>query len=169
MSDLIIDGNKLMMGLADWWYSSFGQEETEEAIAIRKVMDQVEKSLENYKADLPSAQPLYENITELKEHLKRILASCSTEGDYNTGFANGLSLYTDELEWFENKAQSERLWIPCSTKLPKILTPVLVTVKVEDDYKVAHDWVYDNEKWAHYRDVVAWMPLPDPYREDDEK
>lgn len=44
--------------------------------------------------------------------------------------------------------------------------PVLVTVKVEDDYKVAHDWVYDNEKWAHYRDVVAWMPLPDPYRED---
>ena len=57
MSDLIIDGNKLMMGLADWWYSSFGQKETEEAIAIRKVMDQVEKSLENYKLNLPSAQP----------------------------------------------------------------------------------------------------------------
>ena len=35
-----------MMSLADWWYSSFGQEETEESKAIRKVMDSVENSLE---------------------------------------------------------------------------------------------------------------------------
>lgn len=41
-----IDGDKLMMNLADWWYSSFGQEETEESKAIKTVMDKIEQSLE---------------------------------------------------------------------------------------------------------------------------
>lgn len=60
----------------------------------------------------------------------------------------------------------EEDWIPVSKMLPKILTPVQVTVKVENDYKVAHDWVYEGGRWTHYRDVVAWKPLPEPYRED---
>ncbi len=42
----LIDADKLMMSLADWWYSSFGQEETDEAKAIRAVMQQVEKSID---------------------------------------------------------------------------------------------------------------------------
>ena len=42
----IVDADKLMMSLADWWYSSFGEEETDEAKAIRKVLDTVEKSIE---------------------------------------------------------------------------------------------------------------------------
>ena len=42
----LIDADKLMMPLADWWYSSFGQEETDEAKAIRAVMQQVEKSID---------------------------------------------------------------------------------------------------------------------------
>ena len=37
-----IDGDKLMMMLADWWYSSFGECETDEAKAIHAVMNQVE-------------------------------------------------------------------------------------------------------------------------------
>ena len=44
----LIDGDKLMMWLADWWYSSFGQEETEEAKAIRTVINKVEESLEEF-------------------------------------------------------------------------------------------------------------------------
>lgn len=42
----LIDADKLMMSLADWWYSSFGQEETDEAKAIRAVMQQMEKSID---------------------------------------------------------------------------------------------------------------------------
>ena len=42
----LIDKDKLMMSLADWWYSSFGQEETDEAKAIRAIMQQVEKSID---------------------------------------------------------------------------------------------------------------------------
>lgn len=36
---------EIMMSLADWWYSSFGEEETDEAKAIRKVLDKVEQSI----------------------------------------------------------------------------------------------------------------------------
>lgn len=39
----LIDGDALMMHLADWWYSSFGEDETDEAKAIYAVMDQVEE------------------------------------------------------------------------------------------------------------------------------
>ena len=43
----MIDGHKLIMSLNDWWYSSFGYEETEESKAIKKVIDEVEKYVEN--------------------------------------------------------------------------------------------------------------------------
>ena len=42
----LVDADKLMMSLADWWYSSFGEEETDEAKAIRKVLDKIEQSLD---------------------------------------------------------------------------------------------------------------------------
>ena len=41
----LVDADKLMMSLADWWYSSFGEEETDEAKAIRTVMDKIEQSI----------------------------------------------------------------------------------------------------------------------------
>ena len=51
-----IDGDKLMMNLADWWYSSFGQEETEESKAIKTVMDKIEQSLEFFALQEPSCE-----------------------------------------------------------------------------------------------------------------
>lgn len=47
-----IDADKLMMHLTDWWYSSFGETETDESKAIRKVMDEVERSLGELAADI---------------------------------------------------------------------------------------------------------------------
>jgi len=41
----LVDADKLMMSIADWWYSSFGEEETDEAKAIRTVMDKIEQSI----------------------------------------------------------------------------------------------------------------------------
>ena len=51
MRSLIIDGNRLMMHLADWWYSSFGQEETEDAKAIRAVMNEIENNLGEFRIE----------------------------------------------------------------------------------------------------------------------
>ena len=51
----MIDGHKLIMSLNDWWYSSFGYEETEESKAIKKVIDEVEKYVEQAEQTEPSA------------------------------------------------------------------------------------------------------------------
>ena len=50
----MIDGHKLIMSLNDWWYSSFGYEETEESKAIKKVIDEVEKYVEQAEQTEPT-------------------------------------------------------------------------------------------------------------------
>ena len=61
-----IDADALMMELADWWYSSFGVEETEESKAIRQVMDQVEKSIEKLSTVHPEPEwiPVRERLPD---------------------------------------------------------------------------------------------------------
>lgn len=128
----LIDADALMMSLADWWYSSFGEEETEDAKAIRAVMDKIEE---------------------------------------------GLSMLS---------AQPEPHWIPCSERLPeekdagilkklgvkKRSEDVLTTVEFKGERMTVTTCTYDG-KWDWdmkytFPDfkIVAWMPLPEPYKED---
>lgn len=53
-------------------------------------------------------------------------------------------------------------WTPCSEGLPKKYTSVLTTSKngrVRENFINACGWSYDTYA------VVAWMPLPKPYKE----
>ena len=72
-------------------------------------------------------------------------------------------------------AQPEPQWIPCSERLPHGSCSDLVNVSIHDDSGdtpfdytscgwVTTDgeyWIVDNEINNH---VIAWMPLPEPYR-----
>lgn len=53
----LIDADALMMSLADWWYSSFGEKETEDAKAIHEVMDKIEECLPIFEVNVSPAQP----------------------------------------------------------------------------------------------------------------
>ena len=57
----------------------------------------------------------------------------------------------------------EPRWIPISEKLPEEDVAYLVTVK--QGYVMPALWVGNAENW---KEVTAWMPLPQPYKEVEE-
>ena len=86
---------------------------------------------------------------------------------------------SEDFEEMLLKADRPTGWIPCSERLPDIgdtfLVTVMVGAKVKTDvassfgsyidgfWDTFNDWIEDEE--CH---VIAWMPLPEPYREDGE-
>lgn len=61
-------------------------------------------------------------------------------------------------------------WIPCSERLPEEDVPVLVTTIGKWGGFVSMDWVDPHtHKWNRSAKAIAWMPLPEPYRKDEEK
>lgn len=73
-------------------------------------------------------------------------------------------------------AQSEQRWIPCSERLPENDDSVLATTAwgdvtiAERVYPPINDtcwFIHDGNTNATIDDVVAWMPLPEPYTEGE--
>lgn len=58
----------------------------------------------------------------------------------------------------------EPKWIPVSEMLPECGKEVL-TISNYGNYEINH--IIDDNEWF-YDDIVAWMPLPQPYREVEE-
>lgn len=57
-------------------------------------------------------------------------------------------------------------WIPCSERLPKKDGLYLVSVINDHNRRYSKTcWYHGHEKWFARQDVVAWMPLPKPYKE----
>ena len=65
-----------MMHLTDWWYSSFGQSETDESKAIKTVLDKIEQSLGVFAIEQDGWIPVTERLPE-KDCECRV-----TEGDF---------------------------------------------------------------------------------------
>ena len=70
----------------------------------------------------------------------------------------------------EARFHAQQKWIPCSERLPEHRLYVLVTYKYE--YGLIDNgitWYSETEnKWNTSREVIAWMPLPETYREEGE-
>lgn len=66
---------------------------------------------------------------------------------------------------------SAQHWTPCSERLPEEKGRYLITTKRFGDFVV--DWnifmigtKIIQEGWLYNGDVIAWMPMPEPYRGD---
>lgn len=59
---------------------------------------------------------------------------------------------------------SAQRWIPCSERLPEEARSYLVTNSKWGAWCVDRDMFIDGH-WAKNDDVIAWMPLPEPYEE----
>lgn len=64
----------------------------------------------------------------------------------------------------------ENKWIPVSERVPDVGKSVLVTVVIPDGQRECYvsEWIYNKWSGVCGFEVSAWMPLPEPYRKDDE-
>lgn len=114
-----------------------------------------------------------------EEAIQMIQNDMRLHHDYLSGdYRKALRLAIEALQ------QPEQRWIPCEKRMPETDDEVLITVlDMEDDYVEVYKGFYqDHEWWTQWchgclkiKDepcgvniVTAWMPLPDPYREEGE-
>lgn len=110
-----------------------------------------------YLKRLPSAQ------VELSEEDKRLLRKLRT-------FHNGA--YAKVLDKLMAFIQTEQQWIPVNKKIPEEDVAVLVTDDAGGMTTVDVDRCgkYENRDerfWYYSQNVIAWMPLPEPYQEGE--
>lgn len=73
-----------------------------------------------------------------------------------------------EVEEMQGLPPASPRWIPVTERLPEYGTQVLSTNK-DDDYEINHIIDEEDGEWF-YNGVVAWMPLPQPWKgADDER
>lgn len=91
-----------------------------------------------------------------------------TEGIYMSKGSEFVPIFRMK-QWFEHKsfAQPEQKWISCSERLPKKNGEYLVTFRLHI-IKCIDVSYYDGHAFdtGLYDEVLAWMPLPEPYMED---
>lgn len=59
--------------------------------------------------------------------------------------------------------QPDQRWIPCSERLPEYKVEVLA-FNCDGEYEVNHTIDEEDDEWF-FDGVIAWMPLPEPYKE----
>lgn len=68
------------------------------------------------------------------------------------------------------EAYKKTRWIPVTERLPETDDLVLVTCRTKKGIDSVNRAYYANDFWhgsGSMSGVVAWRPLPEPYREDD--
>lgn len=80
--------------------------------------------------------------------------------EYAQGIASGAAL----AKTYVVQLPSAQQWIPCNERLPKEHTLVLVSdgEKIGIAYRREFLWYHE----SYLGDIEAWMPLPEPYREE---
>ena len=125
-------------------------------------------------SDLINRQALCDDLREYKVHPVPISSDESEVKGYN----DGIDLAISVIAKFPS-AESEQKWIPVSEALPENTEFVLLTIRrLDKSYnqipfisvgyvswnQTAWWCAHDGDCDAHNVEVLAWMPLPEPYR-----
>ena len=109
----------------------------------------------------------------MKDELTLTLNSPLTEEqwdmitDVDFDYTNEITFHTKHGKEVKFVKASAQQWIPVSERLPDMHDEVLVTARGE----VSIAWLYVDGKWRSndmpqpmFKDIIAWMPLPEPYK-----
>lgn len=143
-----MDINKLK--LPDDWAKDYESPVTVQMVQIQKIAQQIEAQREN-EITLKISEQIGVNVD--KDELKRALAY--DRDQYRRGYEDG---------W---RARSEVIpkWVPVSEKLPDVSQRYLVYTKYDE---VMTDF-FMGDAFMQGEDIIAWMSLPEPYKEEGEK
>lgn len=117
---------------------------------------------------------------KILERLEIEIAGKPTPDEYNNGINRAYSIVNEVAEEFAtNTNVGTDGWIPCSERLPEIdgNTSDIVLVCGSNGFQYMAFWC-DDLKWRFcecgmaknpilWTEIVAWQPLPEPFKESD--
>ena len=114
-----------------------------------------------------------DDLISKQQAIRWVKTECNPYGKPTLEFESGKKV----IEHLEQMPSAQPEWIPCSERLPEESGQYIITVKYvhvdgyEDLYAEHGEW--DGDRWDMFcfghcgevEDIIAWMPLPEPYKE----
>ena len=111
---------------------------------------------------------------KILERLEREIAGKPTPDEYNNGINRAYSIVQEVAEEFATDTNvGTNGWIACSVRLPEEEADVLLSLRSLDVYtgfraNAEGCFYIDGDGYVEYENVIAWMPLPEPYKESED-
>lgn len=128
-------------------------------------LDQILDRCEEIEAHLSEGDPdrtgykMYPDYMTVRKYLYQMPSAQakSDTGLYADGFADGYK---------QGKKDAQPEWIPCSERLPDESGKYLVTCRKFGKLETTWNIFYggDHASWLWNDEIIAWMPLPEPWR-----
>ena len=129
-----------------------------------------------------------EQTQEAIEMAVKALSNTNGETIYRQDAIDLLQKWSDGYKYIETETElaikdfqhlpSAQKWIPCSERLPRVADCYAVTRQIGSDLIVSacyfdgiNNWHNDNwinDERNYLTDIVAWLPLPEPYKEEEQ-
>lgn len=121
-------------------------------------------------------EKIVDRIEDLKEMLDQdnCIGSCEPTDCVRCGIIKAEKIVQEVAEEYDTDTNVwNNGWIPCSEQLPEECIEVLVSVReIDDSIYTRTSWVQDGvwvvKKTPLNPTVIAWQPLPNPYKESED-
>lgn len=133
--------------LPDDWAKDYESPVTVQMVRIQNIAQQIEAQREN-EITLKISEQMGVKVD--KNELKRALAY--DRDQYRRGYEDG----------WRARSKDVPQWVPVSKTLPDVVRRYLVYTK----YNEMMTDFFTGDDFLQGEDIIAWMPLPDPYKEE---